>query len=78
MNLSAFTPVQPVARAAAPLHGSAAAGLPGLPIEHWLLADDGLAGGLLQAGPRSQRLSLEAMERQFAAALTEAATDVAR
>lgn len=41
----------------------------------WLLADDGVGGALLQAGPRSARLAIDALEQQFLAALTRSPGD---
>lgn len=77
MSLHALSALQPTtATAAARLPGgTAAAAASATSIEHWLLADDGVGGALLQAGPRSQRLSIDAMERQFAAALVQGAAD---
>lgn len=77
MNVSAFH-----ASAIARLQGlSPAAGLPpaagaaGQDPAAWLLADDGVGGGLLQAGPWSARLAIDALEQQFLAALTRSPGD---
>ncbi|MCR5867135.1 hypothetical protein [Aquincola sp. J276] len=80
MSLHALSTLSTAAPAAAARlsagHGSAAVSAP--TIEQWLLADDGVGGLLLQAGPRSARLSIDAMERQFAAALLPTGTEAGR
>lgn len=77
MNISAFSAAAPpigrlqgLVPAAAPAAHAQAAG----PAQ-WLLADDGVGDALLAAGPRSARLSIEELERQFLHALIRPATD---
>lgn len=78
MNLSAISPsaltrLQGLAPASAPTSAGPAAALEAP--ARWLLVDDGVGGGLLQAGPRSARLTIDALEQQFLAALTRSPGD---
>lgn len=81
MNVSAFTAsttalarLQGLAPPSAPVPGVQAEARAAGPAQ-WLLADDGVGGALLAAGPRSSRLPFDDLERQFLAALTRPAAD---
>lgn len=79
MNVSAFHASALHASTISRLQGSSpVAGPPsaaGPDPAAWLLADDGVGGALLQAGPRSARLAIDALEQQFLAALTRSPGD---